>query len=96
MDGGALPYHWNNQDGAGPGEIIIIVDRAGTGCILTPDAQYKGREFFLKFDRAFSVTEVWSERGRQVGRHEGRFAAFAFDVTPHLKAGGDNVIAVRE
>ncbi len=88
-----LPHTWNNQDGQDGGDNY----HRGQGWYrlhLTPDAQYKGREFFLKFDGAFSVTEVWVN-GRQVGRHEGGFAAFAFDVTPHLKAGGDNVIAVR-
>jgi beta-galactosidase len=33
--------------------------------------------------------------GSFVGEHQGGFAAFAFDVTPLLKVGADNVIAVK-
>jgi beta-galactosidase len=58
------------------------------------DGALANREFFLKFDGAFLVSEVYLN-GKLLGRHEGGFAAFVFDATPVLKVGGDNVIAVK-
>ena len=50
--------------------------------------------FFLKFDGAFSVTDVYVN-GNFVGEHQGGFAAFVYDVTPCLNVGADNLIAVK-
>ncbi len=57
---------------------------------LTP---VKGQHYYLQFDGATLVADVYVN-GRSVGRHEGGYAAFRFDITDALKAGG-NVIAVR-
>ena len=57
------------------------------------DNSYAGRHFFLKFDGAFSVADVWIN-GNYLGEHQGGFAAFVFDATPYVNAGADNVIAV--
>ena len=60
----------------------------------TVDSSYAGRHFFLKFDGAFSVADVYVN-GNYLGEHQGGFAAFVFDVTPYLNVGADNVIAVK-
>jgi beta-galactosidase len=89
----SLPHTWNNLDGQDGGDNYY----RGPGWYrlhFTPGAEFKGREFFLKFDGAFSVTEVWVN-GQPVGRHEGGFAAFVFDVTPFLNVDGDNILAVK-
>lgn len=52
------------------------------------------RSYFLRFDGAATVADVWLN-GRKLGRHSGNFAAFCFDATPALKPRGDNLIAVR-
>jgi beta-galactosidase len=51
--------------------------------------------YFLKFDGAFLVADVYVN-GTFVGEHQGGFSAFVFDVTTNLIAGGaTNVVAVK-
>jgi beta-galactosidase len=88
-----LPHTWNNLDGEDGGNNYY----RGVGWYrshYTVDAGYAGRRFFLKFDGAFYVTDVWLN-GNFLGEHQGGFAAFVFDVTPYLNVGADNVIAVK-
>jgi len=88
-----LPHTWNNLDGQDGGNNYY----RGIGWYrlhCAPDNSYAGRHFFLKFDGAFLVTDVWLN-GNYFGQHQGGFAAFVFDVTPFLNVGADNVIAVK-
>jgi beta-galactosidase len=89
-----LPHTWNNLDGEnGPGDGYY----RGIGWYrshYTVDGSYAGRQFFLKFDGAFSVADVWIN-GNYLGEHQGGFAAFVFDATSYVNVGGDNVIAVK-
>ena len=89
-----LPHTWNNLDGEdgerggekyyrGPGWYRRRLNMAATA----------GKNFFLKFDGANRVAEVFVN-GQRIGMHRGGFAAFCFEVTPFLKR-GDNVFAVR-
>jgi beta-galactosidase len=48
---------------------------------------------FIEFDGASLTTEVWLN-GRAIGRHDGGFARFRFDLTSYLVP-GKNVLAVR-
>ncbi len=89
----SLPHTWNNLDGEDGGNNYY----RGIGWYrshYTPDVSYAGREFFLKFDGAFSVADVWVN-GNYLGEHQGGFATFVFDVTPYIHVGADNVIAVK-
>ena len=89
-----LPHTWDIAHGQdGPGTAYY----RGIGWYRTHyavDNSYAGRHFFLKFDGAFLVTDVYVN-GNLLGEHQGGFAAFVFDVTPYLNVGGDNVIAVK-
>ena len=88
-----LPHTWNNLDGQDGGNNYY----RGIGWYrshVTPGASYTNQEFFLKFDGAFSVADVWVN-GNYLGEHQGGFAAFVYDVTPYLNVGADNVIAVK-
>ena len=88
-----LPHTWNNLDGENGGNDYY----RGIGWYRTHYAVSRdlaGRRFFLKFDGAFLVAEVYVN-GAYVGQHQGGFAAFVFDVTQCLKPGSDNVIAVK-
>jgi beta-galactosidase len=88
-----LPHTWNNLDGQDGGNNYY----RGIGWYrshYTVDASYAGRRFFLKFDGAFYVTDVYLN-GNYLGEHQGGFAAFVFDATPYLNVGADNVIAVK-
>jgi beta-galactosidase len=88
-----LPHTWNNLDG----ENGVKNYYRGIGWYRTHflvDNKYAGRHFFLKFDGAFSVADVYVN-GSFVGEHQGGFSAFVFDVTPCLSVGVDNMIAVK-
>ena len=88
-----LPHTWNNLDGQeGSTNYYRGIGWYRTHCEM--DKGYANRHFFLKFDGAFSVADVYVN-GSFVGEHQGGFAAFVFDVTPFLNVGADNVIAVK-
>jgi beta-galactosidase len=89
----SLPHTWNSADGQDGGNNYY----RGIGwyrCRFTPNGSYTNRQFFLKFDGAFSVADVWIN-GNFLGQHQGGFAAFVFDATPFINVGADNVIAVK-
>jgi beta-galactosidase len=88
-----LPHTWNNLDGQDGGNNYY----RGVGWYrkhYTVPAELAGQELFLKFDGASLVTDLYVN-GTFVGEHQGGFAAFAWDVTPYLTAGADNVLAVK-
>jgi len=88
-----LPHTWNNFDGQEGGTNYYRgIGWYRTHCPI--DEAYANRHFFLKFDGAFSVADVYVN-GRWVGEHQGGFAAFAYDVTPYLNIAADNVVAVK-
>jgi beta-galactosidase len=87
-----LPHTWNNLDGQDGGNNYY----RGIGWYRTHyrvDNRFAGRHFFLKVDGASSVADVYVN-GTFVGEHQGGFSAFVYDVTPYLKVGADNFIAV--
>lgn len=86
-----LPHSFNGSDGddgggyyRGPAWYRTHVAMP----IKTP-----GRRYFLEFDGAALATDLWVN-GRRIGRHEGGYARFRFDVSDALQA-GRNSIAVR-
>jgi len=90
--GVSLPHCWGweqAQQGKayqrGPGWYRRILD---TG---RPQA---GRRYFLRFEAAGSVADVYLN-GRALGQHRGAFGAFCFEITTNLSAAGTNLLAVR-
>jgi len=57
------------------------------------DTVKAGQRLYLEFDGAALNTDVWLN-GVHIGRHEGGFARFRFDVTDQAHA-GDNLLAVK-
>lgn len=53
-----------------------------------------GRRYFLRFEAAGSVAEVYLN-GKPLGEHRGAFGAFCFEITRQLKSTGTNSLAVR-
>lgn len=53
-----------------------------------------GKRVFLDFDGAMANANVYCN-GKPAGGRPYGYASFRIDLTPHLKFGGDNVIAVR-
>jgi beta-galactosidase len=58
-----------------------------------PEA-WRGSRVWLNFGGVHPSAEVWLN-GIRLGAHSGPFVPFAFDVTKHVRAGGDNVVIVR-
>lgn len=86
-----LPHTYNAGDGDDGGTYY-----RGPGWYRTAynlAAKPKGRRYFLEFDGAALTADVWVN-GLLIGRHEGGYARFRFDVTNAL-AKGRNRIAVR-
>jgi beta-galactosidase len=84
-----LPHTFNAEDGTSPNPYrgagwyrrTITVERPGAG------------RTYLEFDGAALSTDVWLN-GTRIGRHEGGFARFRFDVTDQLRPGA-NALLVR-
>jgi beta-galactosidase len=55
--------------------------------------EYEGRKVFIEFEGVQKYCKVWIN-GKYLGDHKGGYGSFDFDITPHLKPGGDNVIAI--
>jgi beta-galactosidase len=58
----------------------------------TPAAA-KGKRVFLDFEGSMTATTVWIN-GTSLGEYKGGYTPFSFELTPHLKATGDNVLTV--
>jgi beta-galactosidase len=88
-----LPHTWNNDDGE-EGSTNYYRGAGWYRTHFSVKRSLKKRHFFLEFDGAFLVTDVYVN-GHFLGEHKGGFADFVYDVTPCLKMGRDNVIAVK-
>ena len=88
----SIPHNWGWQDAQsgkdfyhGPGWYRRSLD------IGAPE---KGKRYFLRFEAASQVADVYVN-GTPVGQHRGAFDAFCFEITKALSAGGRNLVAVR-
>src|ERR1022692_2257094 len=61
---------------------------------FTVPASAKGKYFSVQFDGAMSNSTVWIN-GQKVGGRPYGYESFALDLTPYLKFGEENVLAVR-
>ncbi len=61
---------------------------------FTIEEQHKGKRVFIEFEAVSLEARVWVN-GRDVGRHQGGYTAFSFDITDQIKFGTSNVLAVR-
>jgi beta-galactosidase len=59
---------------------------------VSPEAV--GRKVFLHFEGAMNVADVWLD-GTYLGRHLGGWLPFGFDISEHVAAGAEHVLAVR-
>lgn len=56
-------------------------------------ATWQAKTVRLRFEAVDYLTDIWLN-GRLLGRHEGQFTPFEFDVTGLLRGNGENVLAV--
>lgn len=86
-----LPHTFNAGDGEDGGGYYR--GPAWYRRVLTLPAAPTGSRLLLQFEGAALAADVYVN-GRQVGRHEGGYAGFRFDVTDLVRAGA-NLVAVR-
>ncbi len=87
-----VPHTWNALDGQDGGGDYV----RGVGWYrrhFSAPAKLEGRRFYLQFDAANQVAQVWVN-GQALGEHRGGYSTFRFDATEALRT-GDNVLAVR-
>jgi beta-galactosidase len=89
-----LPHVWDIPDGQSYPPSNFYQGASWYRSHFTPGGSYTNSHFFIKFDGAFLVADVYLN-GNFLGEHDGGYAAFIFDATPYLNAGADNVLAVR-
>ena len=54
----------------------------------------QGKRVFIDFEGAMTASTVWVN-GVLLGEYEGGFTPFSFELTPHLRPTGDNVLVVQ-
>ncbi|HEX3967487.1 MAG TPA: glycoside hydrolase family 2 TIM barrel-domain containing protein [Edaphobacter sp.] len=59
----------------------------------TPAAA-RGKRVFVDFEGAMTASTVWIN-GVPLGEYKGGYTPFSFELTPHLRANGDNVLVVQ-
>ncbi len=62
--------------------------------LFTIDKQYEGKRVFIEFEAVSLDAMVWIN-GKEVGRHQGGYTAFSFDITDQVRYGKENLLAVR-
>lgn len=72
-------------------------DEASEGLYLkrfvAPDS-FDGKRVLLHFGGVWNSAEVWLN-GKWIGRHDSGYTSFSFDVSKAVKAGEENLLAVR-
>ncbi|MGC9948097.1 MAG: glycoside hydrolase family 2 TIM barrel-domain containing protein [Bryobacteraceae bacterium] len=95
-----LPHDWSiegpfaqNESSGGSGGYAPT----GTGWYrkrFRLPASYRDRKVSIEFDGVYQNSEVWIN-GQYLGKRPFGYISFAYDLTPHVNAGGDNVVAVK-
>jgi beta-galactosidase len=57
-------------------------------------ASYNGHHVSIEFDGVYQNSEVWIN-GQYLGKRPFGYISFAYDLSPHLNASGENVVAVK-
>lgn len=95
-----LPHDWAI---AGPFDRDAAATGSGawlpTGVVwyrkhFTLPAADKGKRVFIEFDGVMERSGVWIN-GMHVGHRPNGYSSFRYELTPHLRHGQDNLIAVR-
>src|SRR5271157_3671326 len=90
-----VPSNWALQGFEEP--IYARTRQGGDGFYVLrfqAPANLTGKRVLLHFGGVWDSAEVWLNSA-PLGRHDSGFTGFAYDVTPNLKAGVENRLAVR-
>jgi beta-galactosidase len=86
------PFNQASPSGAGGGYLDGGIGWYRKSFVPPPEAA-NGR-LFVEFDGAYMDSQVWIN-GHFLGRHPYGYTGFEYELTPHLKPGVPNVLAVR-
>ncbi len=96
----ALPHTWNAIDGADgrlgadEGGEHYYRGLGGYRKTFVFDDDFAGKKIYIEFKGANTVTELYVNE-KYIGKHEGGYSAFRFDITEFVDIGEINVIAVK-
>jgi hypothetical protein len=88
-----VPHTWNAKDVLTEGERYY----QGVGWYRTSftlPSNEPATRTFIRFEGASLVTDVFLN-GEYIGKHKGGYSAFCFELTPFIKRGEDNILAVK-
>jgi len=95
-----LPHDWSvegpfdqNEPASGPGGYLPTGIGWYRKRFRIPDS-YKDKLVTVEFDGVYQNSEVWIN-GQYLGKRPYGYIPFAYDLTPYLVFGGENVIAVK-
>jgi beta-galactosidase len=95
-----LPHDWSIEgsfDEKAPSSYCGAYLPAGIGWyrkqFRIPDS-YKDKDLTIEFDGIYQLSDVWIN-GHFLGKRPYGYVPFFYDLTPHVKFGGANLIAVR-
>lgn len=92
-----VPHTWNRVGNVGYERAPETNHFRGAGwyrLTFNPPPDAAGKRAFLQFDGVGAVADVWVN-GKHIGRHEGAFSRFRFDITAALTAQGPNTLFVK-
>jgi beta-galactosidase len=96
----ALPHDWsaelpfNKSSKAGSGGGLLDGGVGWYRKTFTLDDSYSARKVRIELDGVYMNSEVWIN-GTSVGTRPYGYSTFEYDLTPYVKVGAGNVIAVR-
>jgi len=95
-----LPHDWSIEQKYDPktyGGMSVGYLPGGIGWYrksFTMPKAAEGKQVFIDFDGVYMNSKVWIN-GHLLGLRPFGYVGFRYDLTPHLKFGGENVIAVQ-
>ena len=87
----SLPHCWGWEEAQTTGKYYRGPGWYRRELVMQPE---RGKRYFLRFEAASTVAEVFFN-GRKLGEHRGGFGAFCFEITGQLDISSTNTIAVR-
>jgi len=95
-----LPHDWSIESDFGkdfpasPGGGALPGGLGWYRKTFTVDSKDKNKRIFIDFDGVYRNSEVWIN-GTSLGKRPYGYSSFQYDLTPYIKFGASNVIAVK-
>ena len=93
-----LPYDWSIQEpftqAAGANVWSLPMGIGWYRKHFNVPESYRDKKVSIEFEGVYQLSEVWIN-GQYLGKRPYGYSSFCYDLTPHLKYGADNAIAVK-